>query len=155
VVPDVAPNNIVTMLSIQTLTVPPIIPLEGTEDPATAPLIPAPGVTLDAGGFAAPNCPGLTDIGAHCRLYRLSFAAPSTFTYTLTGANAADLGLYFYDAADFAPRAELCDAAGRASPPESCSISLPAGEFLMAVINFGPLYPEADADPPFIEIRIE
>jgi hypothetical protein len=155
VVPDVAPDNIVTMLTIQTVTVPPLIPLEGTDDPATAPVIPAPGTTVDAGAFAAPNCPGLTDIGAHCKVYKLSYAAPTTFTYTLTGANAADLGLYFYDAADMAPRGELCDGLGRASPPESCSISLPAGEYILAVINFGPLYPELDPDPPFIEIRIE
>ena len=155
VIPDVAPDNIVTMLSIQTITVPPLIPLEGTDDPATAPVLPTPGTTVDAGTFAAGNCPGLTDIGAHCQVYKLSYAAPTTFTYTLTGANAADLGLYFYDAADMAPRAELCDGLGRASPPESCSISLPAGEFIMAVINFGPLYPEADADPPFIEIDIQ
>jgi hypothetical protein len=156
VIPDVAPNNIVTMLSIQTITVPPIFPLEGTNDPATAPVLPAPGTTVDAGSFAATNCPGFTDLSpaAHCQVYKLSFAAPATFTYTLTGANAADLGLYFYNT-DMTPRAEFCDAQGRASPPESCSISLPAGEFIMAVINFGPLYEEADADPPFIEVKIE
>jgi hypothetical protein len=154
VVPDVAPDNIVTMLTIQTITVPPLIPLEGTDDAATAPIIPAPGTTVDAGAFAAPNCPGFTDIGAHCKLYKLSFAAPTTFTYTITGANAADLGLYFYDP-DLTPRDEFCDGLGRASPPESCSISFPAGEIILAVINFGPLYPEADGDPPFIEIRIE
>jgi hypothetical protein len=155
VVPGVAPDNIVTMLSIQTITVPPLVPLEGTDDPATAPVLPAPGTTVDAGTFDATNCPGLTDIGAHCQVYRLSFAAPTTFTYTLTGANAADLGLYFYDVATLTLQDNFCDDLGRASPPESCSLTFPAGEFIMAVINFGPLYAEADADPPFIEIRIE
>ena len=157
VIPDVAPNNIVTMLSIQTIIVPPLFPLEGTDDPATAPVLPTPGTTVDAGSFAATNCPGFTDLSpaAHCQVYRLTFLAPTTFNYTLTGANAADLGLYFYNFADLSPRGEFCDGLGRASPPESCSITLPAGDFIMAVINFGPLYDEADADPPFIEIRIE
>jgi hypothetical protein len=158
VVPDVAPNNIVTMLSIQSIVVPPLFPLEGTDDPATAPLIPTPGTTVDAGTFAATNCPGFTDvtpIAYHCQVYRISFAAPSTFTYTLTGANAADLGLYFYNAADLSPRAEFCDAEFNAAPPESCPLTFPAGEYIMAVINFGPAYDPPDADPPFIEVRIE
>jgi hypothetical protein len=155
VVPDVAPDNIVTMLTLQTLTVPPLTPLEGTDDPATAPLVPAPGVTIDAGTFDATNCPGFTDIGAHCQVYRVSFAGASTLTYTLTGANAADLGLYFYNAADLSPADPFCDALGRASPPESCSLSFAAGDYIMAVINFGPLYAENDQDPPFFEIDIQ
>jgi hypothetical protein len=155
VVPDAAPSNIVTMLTVQTVTVPPLIPLEGTDDPATAPVLTTPGTTVDAGTFDATNCPGFPENGAPCQVYRLSYAAPTTFTYTLTGANPADLGLYFYNAADMSARDEFCDGAGRASPPESCSISLPAGEYILAVINFGPLYPEEDPDPPFIEIRIE
>jgi hypothetical protein len=155
VVPDATPNNIVTMNTVQIVTVPPLTPLEGTDDPATAPVLATPGTIVDAGTFDATNCPGLTDIGAHCQVYKLSFAAGSTFTYTLTGANAADLGLYFWNAADLTLREEFCDAQGRAAPPESCSITLPAGEYIMGVINFGPLYPELDQDPPFIEIRIE
>jgi hypothetical protein len=154
--PTAAPANIVTMLTNQTITVPPLTPLPGTDDPATAPVIPAPGTTVEAGSFAATDCPGITDIGAHCKVYKLSLAAPSNFTYTLTGANAADLGLYFYDAANMAAGPfDACDGLGRASPPESCPISLGAGEFILAVVNFGPLYPEADPDPPFFEIKIE
>jgi hypothetical protein len=154
VVPTAAPSNIVTMLTNQTITVPAIVPLPGTNDPATAPLIPAPGTTVEQGAFAATNCPGIADAGAHCKVYKLSFAAPSNLTYTLTGANAADLGLYFYTP-DMASIVGACDNLGRASPPESCAVSLPAGDFILAVANFGPLYPEADPDPPFFEIKIE
>jgi hypothetical protein len=154
VVPDVTPLNIVTMLTLQTLTVPPLTPLEGTDDPATAPLIPAPGQTIDAGTFDATNCPGLTDIGAHCQVYKISFAGASTLTYTLTGAGPADLGLYFFNAADLSPASQFCDGLGRASPPESCSLSFAAGDYILAVINFGPLYAENDPDPPFFEINI-
>jgi hypothetical protein len=152
VVPDVTPLNIVTMLTLQTLTVPPLTPLDGTDDPATAPLIPAPGVTVDAGTFDATNCGGLS--GIPCQVYSISFAAPTTLTYTLTGANAADLGLYFLNAADFSDASQFCDALGRASPPESCALSFDAGDYILMVINFGPFYAENDPNPPFFEIDI-
>jgi hypothetical protein len=152
VVPTVTPDNRVTMLTIQTLTVPPLTPLEGTDDPATAPLIPTPGVTVDAGTFDATNCGGLS--GIPCQVYRISFAAPTTLTYTLTGANAADLGLYFLNAADFSDASQFCDALGRASPPESCALSFDAGDYILMVINFGPFYAENDPNPPFFEIDI-
>jgi hypothetical protein len=148
----VTPDNRVTMLTIQTLTVPPLTPLEGTDDPATAPLIPTPGVTVDAGTFDATNCGGLS--GIPCQVYRISFAAPTTLTYTLTGANAADLGLYFLNAADFSDASQFCDALGRASPPESCALSFDAGDYILMVINFGPFYAENDPNPPFFEIDI-
>jgi hypothetical protein len=153
VVPAAAPSNILTMLTIQTVTVPPLVPLEGTDDVATAPLIPTPGVTVDAGTFDATTCPGFSP-DFPCQVYRVSFAAPSTLTYTLTGANAADLGLYFLNADDFSPASQACDALGRASPPESCALSFDPGDYIMMVINFGPAYPELDPDPPFIEIDI-
>jgi hypothetical protein len=153
VVPDLAPSNILTMLTIQTVTVPPLVPLEGTDDFATAPLIPTPGVTVDAGTFDAAGC-AFGDLGATCQVYRISFAAPTTLTFTLTGANAADLGLYFLNAADLSEADQACDSLGRAAPPESCSLDFAAGDYIMQVINFGPLYPELDPDPPFIEIDI-
>ena len=152
VVPTVTPDNRVTMLTIQTLTVPPLTPLEGTDDPVTAPLIPTPGVTVDAGTFDATDCGGLS--GIPCQVYRISFAAPTTLTYTLTGANAADLGLYFLNAADFSDASQFCDALGRASPPESCALSFDAGDYILMVINFGPFYAENDPNPPFFEIDI-
>jgi hypothetical protein len=152
VVPAATPGNIVTMLTLQTLTVPPLTPLEGTDDPATAPLIPTPGVTVDAGTFDATNCGGLS--GIPCQVYSISFAAPTTLTYTLTGANAADLGLYFLNAADFSDASQFCDALGRASPPESCALSFDAGDYILMVINFGPFYAENDPNPPFFEIDI-
>jgi hypothetical protein len=152
VVPAAAPSNIVTMLTLQTITVPPLTPLEGTDDPATAPLIPAPGQTIDFGGFHATSCGGLS--GFPCQVYRISFAAPTTLTYTLEGAGPADLGLYFLDATDFSDLPQFCDALGNASPPESCSLSFPAGDFILMVISFGPFYDPPDANPPFFEINI-
>lgn len=152
VVPDVTPLNIVTMLTIQTVTVPPLTPLEGTDDPATAPLIPTPGQTIDAGTFDATSCGQVS--GLPCQVYRISFPAATTLTFSLEGASPADLGLYFLNAGDFSDAAQFCDGLGRASPPESCSLSFAAGDYILMAVSFGPLYPENDPDPPFIEINI-
>jgi hypothetical protein len=152
VVPTAAPLNIVTMLTVQTITVPALTPLEGTDDPATAPLIPTPGQTIDAGGFHATACGGLS--GFPCQVYRISFPVATTMTFSVEGASPADLGLYFLNAADFSDASQFCDALGRASPPESCSLSFAAGDYILMVVSFGPAYPENDPDPPFIEINI-
>jgi len=63
-------------------------------------------------------------------------------------------GLYFLNAADFTDAAQFCDALGRASPPESCPLSFAAGDYILMVVSFGPLYAENDPDPPFIELNI-
>jgi hypothetical protein len=152
VVPDATPANIVTMLTVQTITVPTLTPLEGTDDPATAPLIPTPGQTIDAGTFDAASCGG--NSGIHCQVYRISLAAPGAFTFSVEGSNEADLGIYFLNAGDLTDRPEFCDNLGRASPPESCLIALPAGDYILAVVNFGQFYPENDQDPAFIELNI-
>ena len=159
VVPDATPDNIVTMNTIQTVTVPTLTPLEGTGDVTTAPLIPVPGQTIDAGSFEATNCGSNTDAGAHCQAYRISLPAGGTFTFSIEGAGPADLGLYFMNAADFSelpgfPDGTFCDGLGRASPPESCSLTFAPGDYIVLVINFGPLYTENDPDPPFIELNI-
>jgi len=153
VVPDATPSNIVTMLTVQTLTVPPLTPLEGTDDPVTAPLIPTPGQTIDLGTFGATTCSAFSP-DFPCQVYKVSFAAPTTLTFSIEGSNAADLGLYFLNAGDFSDAPQFCDGLGRASPPESCPLSFPAGDFIMMVINFGPAYPELDPNPAFIDINI-
>jgi hypothetical protein len=70
------------------------------------------------------------------------------------GSNAADLGLYFLNAADLSDADQFCDDLGRASPPESCSLTFAPGDYIMAVVNFGQFYPENDQDPAFIQIDI-
>ncbi len=87
-------------------------------------------------------------------MYKISLAAPGAFTFSVEGSNEADLGIYFLNAGDLSDRAEFCDNLGRASPPESCLIALPAGDYILAVVNFGQFYPELDPDPAFIELNI-
>jgi hypothetical protein len=122
------------------LTVPAAIP--GANAVATAPTlaIPPTGETstyADFGAFAtAAEC---GNIGNHCRFYKLVLAAPTTFTASLRWGNTADIGGYFIDAAgndqfgDFA-----CDAkgSGTGGQPETCSETLPAGTWYLALADF-------------------
>ena len=114
IVPDAAPSNILTMSTVQSITVPPLVPLEGTGDPSTAPTLPL-GETIDAGTFAATDhC--ASQSGAPCQVYRLVVPSATTLNVSVEGSNAADLGLYFFNASDLSDTGLSCDALGRASP---------------------------------------
>jgi hypothetical protein len=151
--PTAAPQFVLTMSTVQSITVPALTPLAGTDDPATAPEITVPGTLIDAGSFGATSCG--QNSGAPCQLYKISFSAPTTLNFKLEGSNLADLGLYFLNAGDLSDAAQACDALGRDSPPEDCSLSFAAGDYLMAVVNFGPFYPELDPNPAFIKVTIQ
>jgi hypothetical protein len=148
------PQFVFTMSSIHTMSVPNITPLVGTDNPATAPTVDAVAGTVlaDLGSFGFPDC---VAADAPCQVYRLHVASASTLQYTLQGANKADLGLYFLDPTTLAVLPQACDGLGRDSPPESCSLTFAAGDYIMSVVNFGPLYPELDPNPAFIVIKIQ
>ena len=114
---------------------------------ATAPTItiPATGLTstfVDAGGFtSSADC---DQVGVDCRFYKFTLATSRTFQVTLRWGNTADLGGYFLDAngndlfGDFA-----CDAhgSGASGQPETCSQTLPAGTYWLALANFSAARP--------------
>jgi hypothetical protein len=93
-----APNNLVTMNTVQAIApVPALTPLEGTETPETAPTltVPAAGssfVLTDAGAFAGE--PTDCCFGFHPRIYRLTITAPTTLDFTLEWFTGEDLGIY-------------------------------------------------------------
>jgi hypothetical protein len=151
--PTAAPQFILTLPTVEIMTVPPLEPLAGTDNPATAPTITVPGDLTDAGTFAATDCG--QNSGVPCQLYKFTLAGPTTLHFTLEGSNAADLGLYFINAADGTDASQVCDALGRASPPEDCTLVFAAGTYLMAVVSFGPFYPELDPNPAFIKVSIQ
>ncbi|MEO8636997.1 MAG: hypothetical protein ABI587_17110 [Gemmatimonadales bacterium] len=116
--------------------------LTGTDAIATAPLITIPlaghtGGVQDGGQFfAAPEC---GSIGNHCKFYQFVLTGDRTFDVTINWGNTADLGGYFIDASgadqvgDFA-----CDAngSGATAHPESCTTTLPAGTYFLALADF-------------------
>jgi hypothetical protein len=142
-------------LSLQgddSVTVPPLTPLEGTDDPATAPTIPVPGTLVDAGTFGATACGQVS--GFACQIYKFTLAAGGTHRFTLSGPGPADLGLYFLNA-DLSDNGNVCDSLGNNSPPEDCNLTFAAGTYYMMVISFGPAYVPPDPNPPFIQVVIQ
>lgn len=138
----------------------------GTDALATAPTIPIPAtgnseVVYDKLGFNnTADC--LNSEGVPCRLYKVVLAAPRTFDITATwfddplGVGATtDLGVYWVDAGGNDIGSFGCDAHGNDGVPETCSVSLGAGTFYLAVVTFAAFYaPPDDANPPSVAVAI-
>jgi hypothetical protein len=129
----------------------------------------APPITLPASGSSyvvyddtpfnsTPDC--LNSEGVACKLYRLDLAAPATFDLNATWFNGAvgqttDLGVYWVDAGGNDVGSFGCDSHGNDGAPETCTVSLPAGTFYMAMVTFAPFYdPPDDVDPPAFQIQV-
>lgn len=134
-----------------------VTPLAGTNDPATAPVIPLPAAGeqtgfIDTGTLGAASCG--QNSGAPCALYKFSLADSTDLHVRLQGSNAADLGLYFLNAADLSDADQACDDLGRDEVPEECDLTFGGGDYLMAVVSFGPFYPENDPNPDWVAVQI-
>jgi hypothetical protein len=124
--------------------------MPGTNDAATAPVIPLPAAGeqtgfIDTGTLGAASCGQNT--GAPCALYKFSLADSTDLHVRLQGSNAADLGLYFINAADGSDADQACDDLGRDDVPEECDLTFGPGDYIMAVVSFGPFYTPADGGP--------
>lgn len=138
------------MSTDQTVTVPAIVPLEGTESPATAPEIAVPTAgnsTLlnDAGAFAGE--PTDCCFGFPPRFYKIVLAAPTTLTFTIDWFTAEDLGVYITEA-DGITLIDAGDAGGGGAHPESVTIPLAAGTYFVNAVNF------SATNPPFFQLTI-
>jgi hypothetical protein len=142
VVPDATPDNIVTMNTVQTVTVPAVVGLEGTEDTTTAPdfTIPTPGnsVTLnDAGEFGET----LPFFGFPTRWYTLEITAPTTLTFTVDWFQGQDLGLYFTQDGENIVDAADCCGEGPDGHPETVTIAFTPGTYYAGLLNFSTSIP--------------
>jgi hypothetical protein len=156
VIVDAAPQFLLTLPSTTAITVPPVVPLEGTETPETAPTIAFPGAgsstTInDAGTFdyAAPIFGGAFGLFP-ARLYKLVVPAPASVTVTVSWPTGQDLGVYYFAADGVTEPAEgnFADDGGAGFTPESSTSSLLAGTYLLAVVNFG------TGDPPVFSLTV-
>jgi len=159
---DFLPSSPLTLTTADQLTVGPVSILPGTNSPANPPVIgaPSPGVTTalyDSATFASPVC-GVANNGVPCQLYKISLPTDTVFNATLTWTNGTDLGLYVLNANGTADAGQSCDSGGNASTGggfiESCTITLTAGDYLLAAVNFGPFYSPPDPAPNLIGIRL-
>ena len=134
--------------------------LAGTDAPATAPAIalPEPGAIsalVDSTPLAAATCGD--NSGVPCQLYKISLTADTTsFDASLKWSNSADLGIYVLSADGTTDTGESCDALGNAADGghESCTITLPAGDYLIGVVSFAPFYDPPDPEPDWIALSI-
>jgi hypothetical protein len=155
------PTAPLTLTSTDTVTVP-TSPLAGTDAPATAPLVATPTADVptflfDSAGFGAAVCGG--NSGAPCQLYKFTVAPGDTaFDATLNWYNGADLGLYVLSADGNTDTGQSCDAGGNAAGgagfTEACTIALPPGDYLLAVVSFAPFYDPPDTEPTFINLQL-
>lgn len=143
--------------SSATFTVP--AGLAGTGALATAPTItiPAAGSTslfIDAGARQdVAECDD--DHGAPCRVYKLNLATARTFDVSATWEGTSDLGLDFYNSAG-THIGGGCDGHGNGAggQPEECTKTLGPGTFYITVVDFGPLYDPAEAEPAWIRLDL-
>ena len=126
VIVDAAPQFLLTLPTTTSVTVPPVTPLEGTEDPATAPEIVIPGVggstvVTDAGtyDYAAPIFGGAFGLFP-ARLYKIVVTAPISLTVEVDWPTDQDLGVYYFAADGVAEPAEgiPADDGGAGAHPE-------------------------------------
>jgi hypothetical protein len=135
----------VTMNTVLTVTVPGIVPLEGTETPETAPelTVPTAGNSLvlnDAGSFDGE--PTDCCFGFHPRIYKIVITAPTTLTFTLDWFQGQDLGAYI-TADDLLTVVGAADAAGEGPTghPETTTIAFVPGTYYINVVNFSATVP--------------
>lgn len=156
------PTDTVTTTTDVPLTISASVPPQpGTDSPATAPdvALPAPGASTafyDGAAFGSPVC-GVSNDGVPCQLYKITLPADGSFDADLVWSNTTDLGLYVLSADGTADTGQSCDALGNGADggEEACTITLTAGTYLLAVVNFGPFYgPPPDPAPDWISLKI-
>jgi hypothetical protein len=143
------------------LTISPSVPPQpGTDNPATAPVIelPASGSTTafyDGGAFGSVVC-GVANDGAPCQLYKISLPADGSFDVTAAWSNTTDLGVYMLGPDGTTDTDQACDDLGNGDDggEEACTITLPAGDYLLALVNFGPFYDPVDPPPDWVSLAI-
>ena len=134
---------------------PSVPPQPGTDDPATAPDITGVAAFYDGAAFGSVIC-GVANDGAPCQLYKITLAEDGAFDASLAWSNTTDLGLYVLSADGTADTGQSCDDLGNAEDggAEACTITLPAGEYRIAIVNFGPFYDPVDPPPDWISLAI-
>jgi len=156
VIVNAAPLFRLTLPAKAEVTVPAVVPLEGTDSPATAPEIVVPG----AGGTVITNDAGTFDYSAPifggafgnfpARLYKIVVTGTITLTTKVDWPTGQDLGVYWFNADGVGEPAfgNPADAGGPGAHPETATSTVPAGTYLLAVVNFG------TGNPPVFQLTL-
>jgi hypothetical protein len=125
--------------------------LSGTGDPSTAPAllfpqIPGGSLLEDSGSF---DFTGF-GTGITARFYKLNVSADADLTFTLDWAGGAeDLGAYLFTADLSAQVGDPADNGGAGAHPETVTNTVPAGNYVLAILNF------SATTPPSFSIRVD
>jgi hypothetical protein len=125
--------------------------LGGTDDPSTAPALQFPQIpggslledsgTFDFTGFGT---------GITARFYKLNVPADADITFTLDWAGGAeDLGAYLFTADLSEQVGDPADNGGEGDHPETVTNTVPAGNYVLAILNF------SATTPPNFSIRVD
>jgi hypothetical protein len=142
VIPDAAPMFSLTLPTVQTITVPELVPLRFTDDPARAPTlaVPAPGGSITIFEAGAYHGPGDCCFGGPTR----------TLTGTIDWFEGQDLGLYWTDNTGLLAVGNVDgDSQGADGHPETSTVTLDAGTYFLAVANF------SASDPNLFSITLD
>ena len=162
VIPTAAPMFSLILPTDDAITVPDIIPLRFTDDPETAPAIPAPTangqstVLFEAGAYNghAPILGGAFG-EFNARFYQVTVpAAVTSVTVTLEWPSGQDMGAYWFETDGVAEPAEGVPAdnagVGPTPPPspETSTSLLQPRTYLLAIVNF------STTNPPFFKLTL-
>jgi hypothetical protein len=153
VLPTAAAQFTLTLPTINQVAVPAIVPLEGTDELATAPdltpNLPTAGnsfVLNDAGAFDGPGdcCFDFT-----ARFYKFTITAPTTLTFTLDWFQGQDLGVYITES-DGVTVIDAGDNGGEgaAGHPETVTVAFAPGTYFAAIPNF------STSNPSFFQLKL-
>ena len=157
VIPTAAPMFSLTLPTINTITVPDIVPLRFTDAAETAPTIPAPTangqstVLFEGGAYNFHGDASGATGGFPARVYKVTVPAGVTsLTVTLDWPSAEDLGAYWLtaDGTLDAPGGVPADAGGGGFHPEVSTSPLAPGTYLLAIVNF------SATNPPFFKLTL-
>lgn len=160
------PTTPLTIPSETDLTVGALAALPGSDAPGTAPVLATPtsgntSALFDTGSFASAVC-GQANDGFPCQLYKFNVPADGDYNAEIDWSNLTDLGLYVLSADGTTDTGQACDQFGNQDDPnnipggtEACTVTLTAGDYQLAVVNFGPFYgPPPDPAPESITVKM-
>ena len=141
VVPDAAPDNILTMPVENSVTVPSVVPtLAGSDDPSTAPSIPTPAegalsVLFDAPNFEPPAAAACI-FGDVCHFYELNVTEAGLYTITMDWNVGSDIDMFICPDPGAITGDCIFDGATGAHP-EVVPVELTPGAWFIVADDFG------------------
>jgi hypothetical protein len=129
---DFAPGVLFSLPTDQTVTVGPVTPLAGTDDPSTAPALTLPPLGGTTVTFDAPDFAATID-----HFYRLNVTEAGDYTVTVNWTVGSDIDAPICVADPTCAAEDFTDPTVSSSQPETGTFTLPVGTSTLLVEDFG------------------